>query len=128
MLTMREGVVSQHLFARVLLLPLLAVLVMLALSGSSYCGELSPRVPAPNFHAKLWFNSPPLSLAQLRGKVVLVDFWEYTCINCIRTFPYLRRWEELYAPAGLIIIGVHTPEFAFAKNPDNVANAVKRFG
>jgi thiol-disulfide isomerase/thioredoxin len=67
-------------------------------------------------------------MAQLRSKVVLVDFWEYTCINCIRTFPYLRRWNELYRPEGLIIIGVHTPEFAFAKNPVNVANAVKRFG
>jgi thiol-disulfide isomerase/thioredoxin len=127
MLTMRESVVSQHFFARVLL-PLLAVFVMLALSGILYCSELSPRIPAPDFHAKLWFNSPPLSLAQLRGKVVLVDFWEYTCINCIRTFPYLRRWDELYTPAGLIIIGVHTPEFAFAKNPANIANAVKRFG
>jgi thiol-disulfide isomerase/thioredoxin len=64
----------------------------------------------------------------LRGKVVLVDFWEYTCINCIRTFPYLRRWNELYTPAGLTVIGVHTPEFAFAKNPANVVDAVKRFG
>jgi thiol-disulfide isomerase/thioredoxin len=127
MLTMREDVASQHFFARVLL-PLLAVFVILALSGSSYCTELSPRIPAPDFHTKLWFNSPPLSLAQLRGKVVLVDFWEYTCINCIRTFPYLRRWDELYTPTGLIIIGVHTPEFAFAKNPANVADAVKRFG
>jgi thiol-disulfide isomerase/thioredoxin len=126
MLTVRKGVVSQHFLARVLL-PLVAVFAMLALSGSSYCSELLPRVPAPDFHAKLWFNSPPLTLAQLHRKVVLVDFWEYTCINCIRTFPYLRRWEELYAPAGLIIIGVHTPEFAFAKNPANVANAVKRF-
>jgi len=127
MLTVRESFVSGHFFARVLL-PLLAVLVMLALSGSSYCGELSPRIPAPDFHAQLWFNSPPISMAQLRGKAVLVDFWEYTCINCIRTFPYLRRWQELYAPEGLIIIAVHTPEFAFAKNPANVANAVKRFG
>ena len=124
---MRKGVVSRHFFARVLL-PLMAVFAMLALPGSSDCGELSPRILAPDFHGKLWFNSPPLSLAQLRGKVVLVDFWEYTCINCIRTFPYLRRWGELYVPAGLIIIGVHTPEFAFAKNSANVANAVKRFG
>ena len=127
MLTVRKGIVSQHFLARVLL-PLMALFAIPALAGSSYCSELSPRVPAPDFHGKLWFNSPPLSLAQLRGKVVLVDFWEYTCINCIRTFPYLRRWEELYAPEGLIIIAVHTPEFAFAKNPANVANAVKRFG
>jgi thiol-disulfide isomerase/thioredoxin len=124
---MRQRVVSQRIFGRVRL-ALLAVFVMLAPSGNSYCGELSSRTEAPDFQAKVWLNSRPLSLAQLRGKVVLVDFWEYTCINCIRTFPYLRRWNELYTPAGLIIIGVHTPEFAFAKNPANVANAVKRFG
>ncbi len=89
---------------------------------------LAQRVPAPDLQSRIWFNSPPLHLRQLRGKVVLVDFWEYTCINCIRTFPYLRRWNELYAPEGLTIIAVHTPEFAFAKNPANVANAVRRFG
>jgi thiol-disulfide isomerase/thioredoxin len=90
--------------------------------------EISPRTPAPEFASKIWFNSPPLQLKELLGKVVLIDFWEYTCINCIRTFPYLRRWNQLYRPAGLIIIGVHTPEFAFARNPANVADAVKRFG
>jgi thiol-disulfide isomerase/thioredoxin len=90
--------------------------------------EISPRAPAPEITSKLWFNSPPLDLKQLRGKVVLIDFWEYTCINCIRTFPYLRRWNQLYSPDGLVIIGVHTPEFAFAKNPNNVGDAVKRFG
>jgi len=127
MLHMRQRVVSQRIFARVLQ-PLLAVFMILLRPGGSYCDELSPRIPAPDFHASAWFNSPPLTIAQLRGKVVLVDFWEYTCINCIRTFPYLRRWNELYAPAGLTIIGVHTPEFAFAKNPANVANAIKRFG
>jgi thiol-disulfide isomerase/thioredoxin len=98
------------------------------ISVSANAGDVSPRIPAPDFQANVWFNSPPLTLEQLRGKVVLVDFWEYTCINCIRTFPYLRRWNELYAPAGLVIIGVHTPEFAFAKNPQNVARAVRRFG
>ncbi len=111
-----------------LFLPLAAALLTLAPAGRSLGGDLVPRTPAPELTGKVWFNSPPLSLAQLRGKVVLVDFWEYTCINCIRTFPYLRRWNELYAPAGLIVVGVHTPEFAFAKNPANVANAVKRFG
>ena len=59
---------------------------------------------------------------------MLVDFWEYTCINCIRTFPYLRRWDQLYRPLGLVIIGVHTPEFEFGKNPARVADAAKRFG
>jgi thiol-disulfide isomerase/thioredoxin len=106
----------------------MSAFITLVLSGRSYSAELAPRVPAPDFQSQTWFNSPPLSLPRLRGKVVLIDFWEYTCINCIRTFPYLRRWNELYAPVGLIIIGVHTPEFAFAKNPANVANAVKRFG
>src|SRR5216684_3437822 len=86
------------------------------------------RVPAPDFATKVWLNSQPLTLKQLHGKVALIDFWEYTCINCIRTFPYLRRWQQLYAPAGLVIIGVHTPEFEFGKNPKNVADAVKRFG
>src|SRR5712691_11798089 len=110
-------------------LPLLvAVAIIVIAARAANPDELASRSPAPNFQAKVWFNSPPLTMAQLRGRVVLVDFWEYTCINCIRTFPYLRRWNELYAPLGLVIIGVHTPEFAFAKNPTNVANAVKRFG
>ena len=90
--------------------------------------EIVPRPPAPKFAAKVWFNSPPLTLERLRGKVVLIDFWEYTCINCIRTFPYLRRWNQLYAADGLVVIGVHTPEFEFGKNPKNVGDAVKRFG
>ncbi|MFZ0890534.1 MAG: redoxin family protein [Candidatus Binataceae bacterium] len=86
------------------------------------------RPAAPNLSCDLWLNSPPLTLSRLRGKVVLVDFWEYTCINCIRTFPYLRRWNRLYGPLGLVIIGVHTPEFAFGRDPKLVAEAVKRFG
>lgn len=90
--------------------------------------EITPRTPEPDLASNVWINSKPLTLQELRGKVVLVDFWEYTCINCIRTFPYLRRWNQLYGPDGLVIIGVHTPEFEFAKNPQNVANAVKRFG
>jgi thiol-disulfide isomerase/thioredoxin len=124
---MGQDVMRARWLARALLQFMIAVFV-LAISVTAYCGELESRVPAPDFQASTWFNSPPLTLAQLRGKVILVDFWEYTCINCIRTFPYLRRWNELYGPAGLVTIGVHTPEFAFAKNPANVANAVKRFG
>src|SRR5207248_8270160 len=57
-----------------------------------------------------WLNSPPLTLASLKGKVVLIDFWEYTCVNCVRTLPYLKAWHERYADKGLVIIGVHTPE------------------
>ncbi len=71
-----------------------------------------------------WINSPPLTLASLRGKVVLVDFWTYSCINCQRTQPYLNAWNERYAADGLQIIGVHAPEFAFEKVPANVERAV----
>lgn len=75
-----------------------------------------------------WFNSKPLTLKELRGKVVLVDFWTYTCINCQRTLPYLRSWYEKYHDKGLVIIGVHTPEFEFEKNPENLKKAIKDFG
>ncbi|MFC5525095.1 cytochrome c biogenesis protein DipZ [Rhodanobacter ginsengisoli] len=75
-----------------------------------------------------WLNSPPLTTESLRGKVVLVDFWTYSCINCIRTLPYVRGWADKYRDHGLVIIGVHAPEFAFEKNPDNVARAVKDLG
>ncbi|HVV69003.1 MAG TPA: cytochrome c biogenesis protein DipZ [Gammaproteobacteria bacterium] len=75
-----------------------------------------------------WINSEPLTLAQLRGKVVLIDFWTYSCINCIRTLPFLLAWDKAYHNQGLVIIGVHTPEFEFEKNADNVRQAVARFG
>lgn len=75
-----------------------------------------------------WFNSPPLEMSKLRGKVVLIDFWTYTCINCQRTLPYLRDWYEKYESKGLVIIGVHAPEFEFEKNPKNVEKAIKDFG
>jgi cytochrome c biogenesis protein CcdA/thiol-disulfide isomerase/thioredoxin len=75
-----------------------------------------------------WFNSPPLTLQQLRGKVVLIDFWTYSCINCLRTLPHLEAWNKTYGPKGLVIIGVHTPEFAFEHVASNVKAAVKRLG
>jgi len=74
-----------------------------------------------------WFNSSPLTLAQLKGKVVLIDFWTYSCINCIRTLPYLRSWWDKYKDEGLVIIGVHSPEFEFEKDPDNLAKAISDF-
>ncbi|MGO7583818.1 cytochrome c biogenesis protein DipZ [Rhizobium ruizarguesonis] len=74
-----------------------------------------------------WLNSQPLTTEQLRGKVVLVDFWTYSCINCIRTIPYVKAWAEKYADQGLVVIGVHTPEFAFEKKIDNVKKAVGDF-
>lgn len=72
-----------------------------------------------------WINSKPLSLEDLKGKVVLVDFWTYSCINCIRNNPYLERWYNEYKDDGLVVVGVHAPEFAFEKNPKNVLKAVK---
>lgn len=74
-----------------------------------------------------WFNSEALKLEDLRGKVVLIDFWTYTCINCIRTLPYLKDWHEKYEDKGLVIIGVHTPEFEFEKNVSNLDKAIKDF-
>ncbi|HDR9585851.1 TPA: cytochrome c biogenesis protein DipZ [Burkholderia stabilis] len=75
-----------------------------------------------------WLNSPPLSAAGLRGKVVLVDFWTYSCINCLRTLPYTNAWARKYAPYGLVVIGVHAPEFAFERDIGNVKKAVHDLG
>jgi thiol-disulfide isomerase/thioredoxin len=75
--------------------------------------------------ANEWLNSPPLTASDLRGKVVLIDFWTYTCINWLRTLPYVRAWQEKYRDQGLVVIGVHAPEFSFEKNSSNVHSAVK---
>lgn len=75
-----------------------------------------------------WINSPPLTPEALRGKVVLVDFWTYSCINCLRTLPYVRAWAEKYKDAGLVVIGVHSPEFAFEKRSSNVHKAARDLG
>ncbi|KAA1180030.1 cytochrome c biogenesis protein DipZ [Rhizobium tropici] len=77
--------------------------------------------------AVTWLNSELLTTAELRGKVVIVDFWTYSCINCIRTIPYVRAWAEKYRDQGLVVIGVHSPEFAFEKNVDNVKKAIADF-
>ncbi|QRQ89035.1 cytochrome c biogenesis protein DipZ [Cupriavidus oxalaticus] len=84
------------------------------------------RMPALD-GAVQWINSAPLTRDHLRGKVTLVYFWTYSCINCIRTLPYLRAWADKYKDQGLTVIGVHTPEFAFEKSPDNVQRAVANF-
>ncbi len=75
-----------------------------------------------------WINTEPLHIEDLRGKVVLVDFWTYTCINCIRTLPYLKAWKGQYGSEGFVIVGVHTPEFEFEKKYENVLNAAKEQG
>lgn len=75
-----------------------------------------------------WLNSPPLSAEALRGKVVLIDFWTYSCINCLRTLPYVTAWAEKYRDQGLVVIGVHAPEFAFEQDVGNVTAAMKKLG
>src|SRR5439155_1667491 len=75
-----------------------------------------------------WFNTRPLSIAGLHGKVVLVDFWTYSCLNCLRTLPHLKAWYASYHKDGLVIVGVHTPEFAFEHVLSNVRAATKRYG
>jgi thiol-disulfide isomerase/thioredoxin len=83
--------------------------------------------PAPDLHdISAWINSKPLTLESLRGKVVLVDFWTYSCINCLRTLPYLESWDKRYRSTGLAIIGVHTPEFGFEHDLGNVRGAVRK--
>src|ERR1700748_2546172 len=74
-----------------------------------------------------WINSTPLTAKQLKGKVVLIDFWDYSCINCIRAIPYVRAWADKYKDAGLVVIGVHTPEFDVEKQQANVEKAIKKF-
>jgi thiol-disulfide isomerase/thioredoxin len=78
--------------------------------------------------ATAWLNSKPLTRKALHGKVVVVDFWTYSCINCLRALPYINAWYQHYKDSGLVIIGVHSPEFAFEKDAGNVRNAVQKFG
>ena len=75
-----------------------------------------------------WINSTPLTFSKLRGKVVLIDFWTYSCINCLRTLPHVKAWDRTYRNRGLVVLGVHTPEFAFEHVPGNVQGAVRRLG
>src|SRR6202041_894153 len=86
----------------------------------------SDEGPMPDLSGAVsWINSPPLSSKSLRGKVVVIDFWTYSCINCLRALPYVEGWSEKYKDAGLVVIGVHTPEFAFEKERSNVEKAVR---
>jgi cytochrome c biogenesis protein CcdA/thiol-disulfide isomerase/thioredoxin len=94
-------------------------------SSAKAAGVLPVEGEIPSFAgAALWLNSPPLTPEALRGKVVVVDFWTYSCINCLRALPYVKGWYEKYKDHGLVVIGVHAPEFAFEKDPGNVRHAV----
>jgi cytochrome c biogenesis protein CcdA/thiol-disulfide isomerase/thioredoxin len=95
------------------------------MSAAKPPGALPVEGEIPSFGgASLWLNSPPLTPEALRGKVVVVDFWTYSCINCLRALPYVKGWYEKYKDHGLVVIGVHAPEFAFEKDPGNVRRAV----
>lgn len=84
---------------------------------------------APNFIGiSEWFNSKPLTMQSLRGKVVILEFWTYSCINCLRSLDYLKHWNETYKDKGLVVIGVHTPEYPFETDPQNVQEAISRYG
>jgi thiol-disulfide isomerase/thioredoxin len=90
--------------------------------------KASDQMPEPISDTAQWLNSPPLNSEDLRGKVVLVEFWTYGCINCQRTLPYVKAWSAKYRRDGLLVIGVHTPEFGFEKDRDNVERAVRDLG
>jgi thiol-disulfide isomerase/thioredoxin len=121
----------RKLFA-LIVLAILSVLALAQFSPFMLRGK-EPSVfdlrSAPEFTGiSNWLNSAPLTMADLRGKVVLVNFWTYSCINCLRTLPYTTKWYETYKDKGFVVVGVHTPEFAFEKQTSKVEAAVKRFG
>jgi cytochrome c biogenesis protein CcdA len=99
---------------------------VLPMSASDVDPDLDDEGPMPDLGgATGWINSPPLNRKALRGKVVVIDFWTYSCINCLRALPYVEAWNAKYKDAGLVVIGVHTPEFAFEKERSNVEEAVR---
>lgn len=102
---------------------------LLAVSAVHAAPAQTAAATAPEFTGiEKWLNSEPLTLQSLRGKVVLVDFWTYTCINCIRTLPYVTSWYQKYKDQGLVVVGVHTPEFPFERSTTNVTKALDRLG
>jgi thiol-disulfide isomerase/thioredoxin len=107
---------------------LLFAATMLAMASPMAAATLPVEGTLPSFTGAIqWINSPPLTPESLRGKVVLVDFWTYTCINWQRQEPYVRAWADKYKDKGLVVIGVHTPEFEFEKKPDNIRAGVEMF-
>jgi thiol-disulfide isomerase/thioredoxin len=106
-----------------------AAVALLAAAVLATAAEANGQQMLPDLSgATSWLNSPPLNREQLKGKVVLVDFWTYSCINCLRSLPYLRAWDAKYRASGLVIIGVHTPEFEFETDPANIEKALRKFG
>lgn len=100
-----------------------------AWAGGLSAAQLPDHGPAPEFAGiERWLQSDPLTMRALRGRVVLIDFWTYACINCQRTLPWINRWAETYTPQGLTVVGVHTPEFPFERATPNVEAAMRRYG
>jgi hypothetical protein len=104
---------------------ILPLLFFCVLAGSCLVGAAGTL---PALRAERWVNSAPLTAAGLRGKVVLVDVWEYTCINWIRTLPYIQAWHQGYASLGLVVVGAHSPEFDFSKRAENIDRGIRDHG
>jgi thiol-disulfide isomerase/thioredoxin len=129
--------VNRRVYLVVAVALVLASVGAVLLAAHTSPGKIQPAVDtehlpvgpvAPAVNAVGWTNSAPLTPASLQGKVVLYDFWTYSCVNCVRTFPSVRAWYDRYQSDGLVIIGIHSPEFDFEKNHDNVTRAVKNLG
>ena len=104
------------------------VIAFIAMANMVFAEPLAKPIPAPEISTTgEWLNSSPLTSKDLKGKVVLLDFWTYSCINCLRTLPYIKSWYEQYKDKGFVVIGVHAPEFDFEKNKANVEKAIRRF-
>lgn len=109
----------------------LASTLCLSIAGCTRGAQAEPSPPAhaPEFAGiERWFNSPPLRMADLKGKVVLVEFWTYSCINCIHVLPQVKAWHQHYRDQGLVVVGVHTPEYDEEHSATNVQAAIGRFG
>jgi len=104
---------------------MIRVAVLVSLGAVAASCPASAASSLPPLRAERWVNSPPLTSEGLRGKVVLVDFWEYTCVNWIRTSPYVKAWNRVYASFGLVVIGVHAPEFEFGKDAGNIDRGIR---
>lgn len=140
------GFLKRHavLLRRILGVIILASVVYMVY-GDRFTGTMTKPAPEDIYQNKLinglalpysappiggidtWINSPPLALSALKGKVILIDFWTYSCINCLRTLPYLKEWYKKYHDQGFVLIGIHSPEFDFEKKVDNVKNAVNKY-
>ena len=106
----------------------LSLSLLAGCSPGAQAGPATPT-PAPEFTGiSNWLNSPPQTIAGLKGKVVLVEFWTYSCINCIHVLPHVRQWDQRYRDQGLVVIGVHTPEYDEEHSAANVRRAIDRFG